>query len=306
MDIDETNDFSLTNAIDVAIVMHRETHFGGRFDFMLDYYAKEGKGANPDFEIARIRELQAMEEGLKQDLAAMLLSGAEAERVAEAKAAYKKLRDLYETKRSKISKANYPLLIADLILSEEEEPEKEIAAIVAEKGLIVPSLIHLLRAEDYYDSLFPGYGLAPTLAAKCLGLIGDKRAIISLFELIGEEDFFSEDVVLSALKQIGEPAKEFLLRVLHSKPITFDNERAAIALDQFKDDPEVSIACFKALKELDLKQHEVLATYLILACEGLGNTPYKEEFLALANSPNTPKTLKQDLLAIANHWKEKR
>ncbi len=75
--------------------------FGGKFDFMLDYYVKEGKGVNPDFEIARIRELQVLETGMQQNLAGVLLSGPDAERVAEAKEAYKKLRDLYEHKRSK-------------------------------------------------------------------------------------------------------------------------------------------------------------------------------------------------------------
>ncbi len=90
--------------------------------------------------------------------------------------------------------------------------------------------------------------------------------------------------------------------MLHAKPINQDNERAAIALDLFKDDPEVAIACFKTLKELNLEEHQVLATYLMLACEGLANTPYKEEFLALIKSPKMPKLLKQDLQAIATHW----
>ena len=74
----------------------------------------------------------------------------------------------------------------------------------------MPALIDLLRNEDFYDPLFPGYGEAPVLAAKCLGLIGDKRAIISLFEAIGEGDFFNEDIILDALHVIGNPARDFL------------------------------------------------------------------------------------------------
>lgn len=300
---DDNENFSLANALDATILMHRDAHFGGNFEFMLDYYEKEGKGVHPEIELTRIRELQEMENQLKQNLAAVLLTAAEAEKIAAAKVAYKKLRDIYELKRAKTVKVTHPVLIADLILSEEESPDAEIAAIVAEKGEIVPQLIKLLRSEDFYDPLFPGYGLAPFLASKCLGLIGDKRAIIALFELIGEEDFFSETELLEALKQIGDPAKAFLLKILHSRPINLDNERAAIALDYFKDDPEVASTCFKMLVGLDLNEHLVFATYLVLACEGLENTPYKEEFLALMNAPQTPKMLKQDMQTIAKQWK---
>jgi HEAT repeat protein len=299
---DDNDDFALANALDATILMHRDAHFGGNFAFMLEYYEKEGKGVHPEIELSRILELQQMENQLKQNLAAVILTAPEAERVADAKTAYKKLRDLYEIKRAKTVKVTNPLLIADLILSEEEEPEAEIAAAVAEKGEIVPQLISLLRSEDFYDPLFPGYGQAPFLASKCLGLIGDKRAIIALFELIGEEDFFSETQLLEALKQIGDPAKEFLLKVLHSRPINLDNERAAIALAYFKDDPEVAATCFKMLTELDLNAQPIFATYLVLACEGL-NVTEREAFIALMDAPKTPKMLKQDMQIIAKQWK---
>jgi len=298
----EYEHFPVQNAIDIAILMHREAHFSGSFEFMLEYYQTGGKGVCLDFDIPRIQELADMEKRMQQNMAAMLLTGADAEKVAKAKEAYKKLRELYEIQKLK---HKYPILIADLILSEDELPEKEIQAIVAEKGAIVPSLIELVCAEDYYDPLFPGYGLAPTLAAKCLGLIGDKRAMISLFELIGERDVANEEVILEALKAIGEPAKAFLLKVLHGKPINQDNENAAIALIEFKDDPEVATQCFKMLKEVEIRKHPILGTYLALACEGLDKTPYKEEFLALAQDPNTPKILRQDILAIAQHWKNR-
>src|SRR5262249_53231399 len=150
------------------------------------------------------------------------------------------------------TKDRIPLLIANLILAEEEEVEFAMEAVVAEKTAIVPSLISLLRNEEFHDPLFPGYGLAPILAAQCLGQIGDQRAIISLFETIGEFDFFDEEVSLKALSIIGEPAKQFLLRVLHSRPVTVDNEKAAIALLAFKDDPEVASRCLQLLKEIDL------------------------------------------------------
>lgn len=296
-------EFSISDAIDHSILMHRDVHFGGKFPLMIEYYQKDGKGIYPDFEIARIQKLEEIERNLEQNLAGMLLTGAEAERVAQAKEAYEKLKDLYDPKLNNDAAAQYPRLLADLILSEEEEPENEISAIVAEKKAIVPALMELVRAEDFYDPLFPGYGLAPALAAKCLGRIGDKRAITVLFEAIGESDIAFEDLALNALKNIGEPAKEFLMKVLHGRPITYDNERAAICLLQFKDDPEVASICLSILKELDLKQHMVFATYLILACEGLSNEALRKDFIKISNGSNVPKMLQRDFQTIIQHWK---
>lgn len=293
---DESEDFPVTDEIDQNILMHREAHFGGVFDLMIDYYQKGGKGIFPDFELERIRELALMERELKKNLASMLLSGADAEKIAQSRTFYKKLRELYESDKP-IHK--HPKLIADLILTESETADEEIAAIVKEKGAVVPFLIEVIRSEELHDPLYPGYGHAPSLAMKCLGLIGDKRAIISLFESLGNGDFFDEDVALEALHAIGEPAKEFLLNVLHGKPLNADNETAALALISFKEDPAVAGACFKMLKELDLKKHTALATYLILACENLPKE-YQQEFKTLANDPNTPKQLKQDLKVICS------
>lgn len=298
MEDEDIESFPMISELDRAILMHRDAHFGGQFPIMLDYYKNSGKGVNPDFDFERILELQLMEQGMKQNLAALLLSGSDAEKVGRSKDAYKKLRNIYESE-SKTTK--FPRLIADLILSEEENPTKEIEAVVSEKGAIVPLLIDLLRSEDFHDSLFPGYGLAPALAAQCLGLIGDKRAIISLFESLGSEDFFNDDLALVALKQIGEPAKAFLLKVLHARPITADNESAAMALIQFKDDPEVGTTCLEALKNLDLKQHLPLATYLVLACEGINQTQ-KQELLKLSKDPTTPNSLRRDIEIISKEW----
>lgn len=299
MEEDLFESFPVISETDKAILMHRDVHFGGKFDFMLEYYLKGGRGIHPDFELERIKELQLIEEGMKQNLAGLMLSGPDAERVAQAKDAYKKLKDLYEKDSAAY---RLPRLIADLILTEEEDPQPEIDAIVAEKAAMVPLLMDLLKSEDFHDSLFPGYGYAPALATKCLGLIGDKRAIISLFESIGNEDFFNEDLALEALKHIGDAAKVFLLKVMHARPITADNESAAMALIQFKDDPEVGTACLEALKTLDIKKEFPLATYLILACEGLKDTKQQQELIALGKAPATPGMLRRDIETISKAW----
>lgn len=289
---EDFEDFQLAYSVDNAILMHRDIHFGGSFDLMLEYYGGEGKGISDEFDLARIQELNVLEKQTKQNLAANLLSGAEAETVAKGREAYKKLRALYDAKSSKNP---IPYLIADLILSEgEDEIESAIQAVVEKKGEVVPALIDLLRNEDFYSPLYPGYGFAPILAAECLGRIGDKRAIISLFEAVGEGDFFNEDILLNALHAIGEPARDFLLKVLHGRPITIDNEKAAIALVRFKEDPMVSRACFDMLRSIDLNKEYALGTYLILACDAL---PEKEfgEFANMLSDPKLPKPLRRDI-----------
>lgn len=303
-DFYEADGFSnMANAEDHAILMHRDAHFGGSFDIMLQYYEEDGKGVMQEFDLVRMRELDDYEKTAGKDLAGMMLSGVEAEKVAASRKAYKSLRELYENKEEK---TNFPRLIADLILSEEEHPIEEIDAIVSQKSAIVPLLIELLRSEDFYDSLFPGYGQAPTLAAYCLGKIGDKRAMFSLFEAIGEENFFSEDYILDALRQIGEPAKQFLLKIVHTEPFNFDNERAAIALVRFKDDPEVAKSCLALLSKPAVWKDPALAVHLILVCEGLKDLEDQQQFKALSELPSFPKMLIPDIQLISkSHIKSK-
>ena len=296
----DVEEFPIAYSIDNLILMHRDAHFGGDFNVMLDYYKSNGRGTSIEFDIERIQEVADTQHAEGKDLSPILLSGAEAERVANSRKVYKELRELCESdnKRTPI-----PKLIAELILSETEELPAVINTVVAEKTAIVPALIDLLRSEEFYDPLAPGYGQAPMLAAECLGKIGDKRAIISLFEAIGSGDFFSEETVLHSLKAIGEPAKKFLLTVLYGKPLTSDNDQAAVALIVFKDDPEVSAACLKMLQELDMGKHLPLATYLVLTCEGLASQNERNELLALAEKASTPKNIRLDIAVLAKSWK---
>lgn len=291
--------FPLVDAVDHEILMHRDIHFGGQFSIMLDYYREEGRGVQSQFSLARIEELAHLESSLDQNLAAMFLSGSEMEKVAEAREVYKQLRMIYEVQKPL---DRIPQLIANLILAEDEDAEEEVQAVIYEKTAIVPALIELLRSEIFYDVLFPGYGYAPILAAKCLGLIGDKRAIISLFESFGHGDFFDDDQIIKALKTIGNPAKEFLLKIIKGHPITEDNERAAIALIQFKEDEEVAKACFNLLKDPAVRKDLCLPTYLSLVCEGLKDPALRQEFIEAAKDPILSKQFKQDMQAVIDGW----
>jgi len=297
--MNESNDIPLIDAIDHDILMHRDAHFGGQFSIMLDYYRRHGKGVNPEFSLSRIEDLAAFELNTHQNLAAICLEAAEIEKVAEARQAYKDLSGIYEVKNAK---SIIPQLVADLILTEEAEAEGEVAALAIHKEAAVPALINLLREEKWHDPLFPGYGLVPELAAKCLGLIGDKRAIISLFEAIGQGDFFDDEEILRALKQIGAPAKAFLLKVVKGKPYNEDNERAAIALVAFRDDADVGAACVPLLKDQQVQQDPVLFSYLVLACEGMKERSLQAEFTELAEKASLPRDLREDMQRIIKSW----
>ncbi|MBA2368590.1 MAG: hypothetical protein H0V82_06160 [Candidatus Protochlamydia sp.] len=290
--------YPLADAVDHEILMHRDAHFGGLFSIMLQYYRDEGKGVQPDFTIKRIERLALLEDQLKENLAALFLTSQEAQRVADAREAYENLRAIYAVKNPKNIQ---PKLIADLILTEDEEGEEEVRAIAAEKDKIVPALIQLLGNEQYHDPLFPGYGMAPILIVKCLGAIGDKKAIISLFEALGKDDFFTDEQILKALKLIGDPAKAFLLRVLAGRPLNEDNERAAIALVAFKDDVEVASTCFELLKQPDIQKDICLSTYCALACSGLQDTSQREAYRAMADSLGKS-SLKEDMKSIIREW----
>lgn len=296
----DTEYYFLPNEQDVAIVLHRECHFAGQFSIMIEYYRTKNAGVMDEISLERIEELAVYEEKIGENLASLLLSGTDAERVASAREAYRNLREVYSIKNPK---NRFPQLISDLILTEDPHAKKEIEAIAAEKNAIVPTLIELIESEDYYDPLFPGFGLAPSHALTCLQKIGDKRAIIALFESIGKHGFFNEDVAISALKHIGKPAKEFLLKVLNGHPITDDNERAAVALVAFEEDDEVVQACWKILQTLDCKQFLGFAIYLVLTCEGLTNPDDRNDFRKFANTEQLPRQLKTEMANVIHSWK---
>ena len=93
--------FPIADALDHEILMHRDTHFGGLFSVMLDYYAQEGKGIQPQITLDRIEKLDIMEKQVKQNLAAMFLLAEEMQKVADSREAYRQLRSIYEINNPK-------------------------------------------------------------------------------------------------------------------------------------------------------------------------------------------------------------
>lgn len=293
---DESEENFLTDELDHEILMHREVHFGGSFDEMLNYYEEERLGAHPDFELDRIEYLAAVEKETGSNLASMLLSGAEAERIAVARKRYQDFKIIYEKPRLATHHAR---LIADLVLTENEEPADEIEAIVQEGSDIVSDLIRIIKSDEAYDPLFPGYGYAPFFAIQALGNIKDPTAIVAIFETLSKESHFGDEAALSALREIGDPAKEFLLKRAASRPLTKDNQVAVYALTAFECDEEISGACFNQLKDPQVQQNTLLCSYLLILCEELKE---REGFIALAKHTTLPHDLKIEMERIIRRW----
>lgn len=287
----------LTDELDHEILMHREVHFGGSFDEMLQYYEEEKRGVHPDFEIERIEYLAGIEKETGKDLAPLILTGAEAEMVARARKIYQDFKLLYEQPRTA---SHHARLIADLVLTEEEEPVAEIEEIVEEGSELVPALIRIIKSDEAYDALFPGYGYAPELALLCLAKLKDPSAIIPIFETLSREPLFGDEAALMALREIGEPAKEFLLKRVSARPLTRDNLSAAYALSVFDNDEKIAQICFEQLKDPQVQQNGLLAAYLLLPCEQLKE---REPFIQLSKQ-NLPRDLKIEMERIVRAWEK--
>lgn len=296
---EESDDLPLSDDLDHLILMHREAHFGGDFATMIAYYEEDHLGIQPDFDLDRLDYLAQVEEELKQNLAPLLLTGPEIEKIAQSRKAYLNLKEVYEQSSPPL----FAKLLADLILSEEEEPLEEIEAVVTQDSKIVPELIHILQSDDFFDPLFPGYGYAPYLAAICLGQIGDPAAIIPLFETLGKELYFDEEVIVEALFEIGEEAQDFLLKILKSRPLTEDNVKAAFALTIFSADLKVAEAAFEQLKDPVVHERPLLSTYLVCSCDPLQHSLHKTSLIKMAKDLTFPFEVRMEIENLVKSWK---
>ena len=289
--------FPLIDEHDHDILMHRDAHFGGNFSLMLEYYAKEGKGVQPEFEVSRIRQLQQIQLQTEGNLSDLLLSEEEKNRVEQAKSQYFTLREIYSHPFSIVH------LIADLILTEDVEATKEMDLLIKEKDKALAPLIELLENDSFYDPLFPGYGYTPAYAACCLGKMKAEKAIAPLFHALDKADFFHEETILEALIHMGEPAKYYLVKALSTEPLSNDNENAAIALLSFSKDPEIAKAYLQMLLKPLCRKKILLSTYLILGCEHLLEKD-RAPFFTLAEQKDLPSELTQEMEFIVQKWKK--
>lgn len=295
---DEFSSFPLADKYDHDILMHRDVHFSGSFPLMIDYYEKEGKGTNPEFEIKRLHHLYDVEEKSGQNLSDVFLEIEEKEEVQRGRKKYEELKALYDS-----SSLEIPKLIADLILTESFEAEEEIQKVCDKKEAVVSPLIDLLSQEDFYNPLFPGYGHAPAYAATCLGKIKDPKAIPALYEALGRADFFTEEAVLDALKCFGEEARAFLIKVMTKEPFTKDNENAAIALLSLPLDEKLSKIFLSVLSKPSAQKRDSFINYLILGCEALAALEDQKAFIEVTDALAS-RDAKEEAALISRRWKK--
>lgn len=293
-------DAPIIDTIDMEILMHRDVHFGGSFDVMLEYYMQEGVGKMPDFEIDTILRLKTLEEDLQENLSDHYLPEKAKEQVKGAKKMYQDLRSVYSDKK----KPPESVLLSDLILTEEEFPEKEIQSIVKKGKDIVPTLIYLLSSHTFYDPLNPGYGRSPIFAAKCLSEIQDARAIPPLFEALGQDNFFTDEEIIKALVSFGDLSKTFLITRLKSEPFSNDNEYAAIALSGFTDDEDIAQASLEILEQEETLTRPLFASYLVFTCSNLTKSSEQNRFIAITKKETLPKTILEEMMIVIKHWKK--
>lgn len=290
---------NVIDTVDMEILMHRNVHFGGSFDVMLEYYSHEGVGVMPDFEVEEIKRLQSLEKEGGEDLAKLYLPEAAQEEIKKAQQLYKQLKEAYDEKNPK----KETLLLSDLILSEEDLPEKEINALTDIGKEVVPLLIHLLSSPMFYDPLFPGYGRSPIFAAKCLVKIGDERAIPPLFEALGQDNFFTDEEIIHSLASFGNVSKSFLIKRLMQEPFSKDNEYAAMALSGFPEDEEIARISLELLEKEEIQKRPYFATYLVFACSELTKADDQKRFIALAKQ-DLPSHLPEEMSIVIRNWKQ--
>lgn len=291
----------LLDEADIEILMHRDAHFSGNFDLMLEYYREDGVGVQDEFSIKRIQRLALYEKQTGDDLSSLLLPEASKALVEESKQMYLNLRDVYENPSSSaLTKA-----ISDLILTEDEDPEEELKSAASYGKEIVPLLIDLVKSERLYQPLFPGYGKAPLHAARVLSMIQDERAIAPLYQMLGSLDFDADETLILALTSFKEKSQEFLLKRLSHEPLSKENEHAAIVLTSMPENEPVAKECLKLLSHPQIHKHTTLANYLIIGCSALKEPSDRKAFEEKALK--IPNVMKHEAEMIIKQWnKEKR
>jgi hypothetical protein len=286
----------LLDAVDLDILMHKEAHFGGSFEVMIDYYNKDGVGVMPDFDEQRINELFTIEKSLGVSLVESLLPLPAKQMVEKSKKLYQELRSAYEQIDQGIA-----IKVSDLILTEEELPEKEIQNLVLLGQMAFGPMIHLIESTDFYDPLFPGYGRSPMFAAMVLEKLKDKSAIPHLFAALGQENFFTDDAIIKSLISFGDEAKTFLIKKLTGEPFTKENIYAITALTTLEDDEEVAKVSLVLLEKPAAHKNENFMRYLIFACSGLKHEIDRMKFTQF-QSMIPSNALKKECGVIIKNW----
>jgi hypothetical protein len=287
-------DHPLLNEIDLEILMHKDAHFGGSFETMLQYYEEDGVGVQEEFDIERIEDLYAIDKD--GHLSAEILPELAKNDVLFSKELYKKFKTCYE------EEDELPKKLADLILSESFDPSLEIEALSSFHKRAIKPLVEILQTDYFYNPLNPGYGRAPINAALTLKKIGNEEAIPYLFNALGKS-FTTDEILINTLISFGEKSTNFLRDRLKGVPYTKDNYLAAMALSSFAPDDETAKLALYLLSLKNTYSQSSYVSYLICICEGLENQTDREAFLELSKSEPLSKGVKEEMKLVISFWK---
>lgn len=216
---------------DTLLLMHCDVHFSQNFELMADYYASDGIGVDPDIDLKRIQEFQKLSRKEALYLFENLITPEKLPRVLEAKEAYLRLRDVYESESKDVGAC----LLSDLLLSEDEDTSDEEQAIFEYGTKLIPVLVTILRSYLYHSSLGPGYGQGPSRVLRCLSLFDTTPCISEAFESLSISDnpFYSYDVT-NYFRIFENQAKAFLFKQIESAVLSEDHRRALEILAEFE------------------------------------------------------------------------
>jgi hypothetical protein len=289
-------DHPLLNEIDLEILMHKDAHFGGSFQTMIEYYEEDGIGVQEEFEIERIKDLSLIDKDghLSEDI----LPEVAKNDVLFSKQLYKKFKNCYK-EGDELSKK-----LADLILCESFDPTEEIEALSSFHKQAIKPLVEILQTDYFYNPLNPGYGRAPINVALTLKKIGDQDVIPHLFSALGKS-FIADEILINTLISFGEKSVEFLKNRLKASPYTKDNYLASLALSSFPLDDETAKIALYLLGLKSTYSHQSYVSYLICICEGLENDTDREAFLELSKSEPLSKAVKEEMKLVISFWKNR-
>ncbi len=288
------NDIPFLNTIDLEILMHKDAHFGGSFDVMIEYYQSDGIGVQEDFDIERIQELASFDN--TSHLSAEVLPELAINDVLFSKELYKKFRHCYEGDDLLLKK------LADLILTESWDPKEEIDALAAFNERAIKPLVEILTQDHFYNPLNPGYGRAPINIALTLKKIGSHEAIPYLFQALGKS-FSIDEILIQTLISFGHKGEDFLRARLAATPYTKDNYFAAMALSSFPTSPETAKLALSLISLKESIPHSAYFSYLICICEGLEADSDRKIFIELSKNDQLSKDISSEMALIASFWK---
>jgi len=276
----------LVDEEDRDILMHRDAHFAGNFDLMIEAYMDEKKSAVLDTSMKRIQTLARQEQELQRNIAAILLSGPDAEKIAFSRKMYRDLSALFDNPQKSLPKA-----VAGLILTESEHAEEEIDEVCSYGKAAIEPLLEIVESPLFTDPLFPGYGEAPLLAARALALLQAGEAVMPILYLIKEAPHLENELV-TVLHAIGPTAKVSLMKLAEHY-----DDTALQALLAFPDH-ETAAFCFRMLKS---NPDHPAAPYFVLGCEHL-NDQEKQEFTDLLKSGKYPAGVLEEMRFLTSSW----